>query len=39
MFGPVGQVPVATPPDATVRYNRITYGFWPARIVALSVRE
>ena len=39
VFGPVGQVPVATPPDATVRYNRITYGFWPARIVALSVRE
>lgn len=39
VFGPVGRVPVSAAPEGTLRYNGLTWGFWPVGTDALSVRE
>lgn len=39
VFGPVDRVPLTAAPETTLRYHGLTWGFWPAGMAAVSVRE
>ena len=39
VFGPVGRVPLTVAPETTLRYHGLVWGFWPAGVAAVSVRE
>ncbi|WP_413872423.1 ArnT family glycosyltransferase [Albidovulum sp.] len=39
VFGPVDRVPLTAAPETTLRYHGLTWGFWPAGVAAVSVRE